>query len=130
MDALLAIGLLLASGAVVATTLAVTRFMRIDSALAKAATHAPESIGKRLAMIGWFMLAVVTVSILGIIPTAWLTTPMGASWLALGLFGSFSVIAWSRSIQDVKSASSFSIADFEQPAAETTNRSTSTRKAA
>lgn len=105
MDGLFATLLLMGAGICVVGALAAAKRLRIDVWMERAAgLGAWRLLGKGFAMAGWMMLASVGVVTLGFVPSAWLTSPAGATWFALALFGSLSVIAWTRSVLQAHAA--------------------------
>lgn len=109
MDGLFATLLLIGAGLCAAVSLVAAKRLRVDAWLERAASiPACRTIGKGFAMAGWMMLASVGAVTLGFVPSAWLTSPAGATWFALALLGSLATIAWSRSVLQVRAASTTS----------------------
>lgn len=113
MDAIGAVAVLGASGVIVAIALFASAKLALDSVLLRACRAeclvASPSARRGLAMVGWSILAVVAATLVGVVPISWLATPFGATWLALGLLGGVSLIAWTRSAADASAARTLSI---------------------
>lgn len=105
MDGLYASLLLGGAGICAVVALVAAKWLRIDTIMERSASTAIWRLfGRGFAMAGWMMLATVGVVSVGFVPTAWLTSPAGATWFGLTLLGSLSVLAWSRSVLQARAA--------------------------
>lgn len=105
MDGLIATLLLTGAGICAVAAMAAAKRLRIDAMIERAAsTPTWRVFGRGLAMAGWMMLASIGVVTVGFAPSAWLTSPQGATWFAVTLLGSLAVVAWSRSVLQVNAA--------------------------